>query len=174
MLEKIANTFRVPDLRKRILFTLGLLAVILGGYRRWGWVRNRWFRTIHLLAIGIVIAESWLGLACPLTQWENWSREATGGNAYSSSFIQHWLHEILFYDFAPWVFTMSYTAFGILVLIAWLCINSALSMFLAVGQPSVRRAAAVGAACATMRGDPAALVGADPDDRRERRQPRRF
>ena len=27
MLEKLANVFRVPDLRKRILFTLGLLAV---------------------------------------------------------------------------------------------------------------------------------------------------
>jgi len=99
---------------------LGLMAVILGGYRRWGWVRNRWFRTIHLLAIGSVIAESWLGLACPLTQWENWSRGAAGGNAYSSSFIQHWLHEILFYDLAPWVFAVAYTAFGILVLIAWL------------------------------------------------------
>src|SRR3979409_2559118 len=27
MLEKLANIFRVPDLRKRILFTLGLLAI---------------------------------------------------------------------------------------------------------------------------------------------------
>jgi pimeloyl-ACP methyl ester carboxylesterase len=35
-----------------------------------------------------------------------------------------------------------------LVLTAWLCINSALSMLLAVGQPSVRRAVAVGAAWA--------------------------
>jgi hypothetical protein len=27
MLEKFANIFRIPDLRKRVLFTLGLLAV---------------------------------------------------------------------------------------------------------------------------------------------------
>ncbi|HEX9119533.1 MAG TPA: preprotein translocase subunit SecY [Terriglobales bacterium] len=33
MLEKLSNVFRVPDLRKRILFTLGLLAVYrLGGH----------------------------------------------------------------------------------------------------------------------------------------------
>src|SRR6202161_4097097 len=33
MLEKLANVFRVPDLRKRILFTLGLLAVYrFGGH----------------------------------------------------------------------------------------------------------------------------------------------
>ena len=27
MFEKIANIFRIPDLRKRVLFTLGMLAV---------------------------------------------------------------------------------------------------------------------------------------------------
>src|SRR5512141_1491638 len=33
MLEKLANIFRIPDLRRRILFTLGLLAVYrLGGH----------------------------------------------------------------------------------------------------------------------------------------------
>src|SRR5712691_4795322 len=33
MLEKLANIFRVPDLRKRVLFTLGILAVYrLGGH----------------------------------------------------------------------------------------------------------------------------------------------
>ena len=101
---------------------LGLVVILLGKYRRWGWVRNWWFRGTHLLAIGTVVAESWLGLICPLTEWENRSREAAGGSVYSSSFIQHWLHEILFYDFASWVFTAAYTAFGILVLIVWLLV----------------------------------------------------
>ena len=101
---------------------LGLVAILLGRHRRWGWVRNWWFRVIHLLAIGIVMAESWLGLICPLTEWENRSREAAGGSAYTNSFIQYWLHEILFYDFPPWVFTIAYTVFGILVLIAWLLV----------------------------------------------------
>ena len=33
MIEKLANVFRIPDLRRRILFTLGLLAVYrLGGH----------------------------------------------------------------------------------------------------------------------------------------------
>ena len=31
--EKLANIFRIPDLRKRVLFTLGMLAVYrLGGH----------------------------------------------------------------------------------------------------------------------------------------------
>ncbi len=98
---------------------LGLVAILPGSYWHWGWVRNRRFRIAHLLAIGIVIAESWLGLICPLTEWESRLREAAGGSPYTRSFIQHWLHEILFYDFAPWVFTTAYTIFGLLVAIAW-------------------------------------------------------
>lgn len=100
----------------------GLVVIVPGWIWHWRWIRNRWFRFIHLLAIGIVIAESWLGMVCPLTEWENQSRAAAGGSAYAGSFVQHWLHEILFYDFAPWVFTAAYTVFGILVLIAWLLV----------------------------------------------------
>lgn len=101
---------------------LGLAAVLLGKHRHWCWVRNLRFRLAHLAAIGFVIAESWLGRVCPLTVWESRSREAAGGETYSSSFIQHWLHEILFYDFDPWIFTVAYTTFGILVLVAWLLV----------------------------------------------------
>ena len=104
---------------------LGLVVILPGWYRRWGWVRNRWFRAIHLLAIGLVMAEAWLGMICPLTDWESRLRVAAGGSAYAESFIQHWLHEILFYAFPPWVFTVAYTAFGILVLIAWLLVPPA-------------------------------------------------
>ena len=97
-------------------------AVLFGKHRHWCGVRNLRFRLAHLAAIGFVIAESWLGMVCPLTVWESRSREAAGGETYSSSFIQHWLHEILFYDLDPWIFTVAYTTFGILVLVAWLLV----------------------------------------------------
>ena len=58
----------------------------------------------------------------PATGRENRSREAAGGEVYSSSFIQHWLHEILFYDFDPWAFTVAYSVFGILVPVAWMLV----------------------------------------------------
>ena len=101
---------------------LGLVVVWPGKHWGWGWVRNLWFRLAHLVAIGIVIAESWLGLICPLTDWESRLRAVAGSGTHSDSFIQYWLREILFYDFAPWVFTAAYTVFGILVLIAWLLV----------------------------------------------------
>lgn len=122
MLQFLADLILVTHASFVAFVMLGLAAILLGGYRRWGWVRNRWFRFAHLAAIGIVIAESWLGMVCPLTEWESRSREAAGATTYSSSFIQHWLHKILFYDFEPWVFTVAYTVFGILVLTAWLLV----------------------------------------------------
>jgi hypothetical protein len=101
---------------------LGFAAILLGWVRHWNWVRNWWFRIVHLVAIGFVMAEAWLGLVCPLTDWENRLRTAAGGRAYSVPFFQHWVHEFLFYDFPAWVFTFAYTAFAILVLLAWLLV----------------------------------------------------
>jgi hypothetical protein len=101
---------------------VGFVLVLIGMFRRWGWIRNLWFRLIHLLAIGFVVADSWLGGICPLTEWESRLREAAGGVGYSESFVQHWLHKVVFYDFAPWFFTVAYTVFGILVLLAWILV----------------------------------------------------
>jgi len=103
-----------------VFVMLGFVLVLMGMFRRWGWIRNFWFRLIHLLAIGFVVAESWIGGICPLTEWESRLRVAAGGVGYSESFIQHWLHKIVFYDLPPWVFTVAYTVFGVLVLIAWI------------------------------------------------------
>ena len=55
---------------------LGFIFIILGALRPWAWVRNMWFRLIHLLSIGVVVLEAWVGGICPLTEWENRLREA--------------------------------------------------------------------------------------------------
>jgi len=36
--------------------------------------------------------------------------------AYRGDFIAQWLHDLLFFDAEPWVFTMCYTLFGLAVL----------------------------------------------------------
>lgn len=98
---------------------LGLLVVAIGGLRGWQWVRNLWFRTAHLAAIAIVVAESWLGITCPLTTWENALRRRAGQETYRGDFIGTWLHDVLFFELAPDAFTTLYTAFGAAVLASW-------------------------------------------------------
>ena len=38
---------------------LGLLAIYAGCFLHWHWVRNRWFRILHLMAIAIVVLQAW-------------------------------------------------------------------------------------------------------------------
>ena len=45
--------------------------VLIGWWRDWRWVRNRWLRWIHLAMIGIVALEAVIGARCPLTVWES-------------------------------------------------------------------------------------------------------
>ncbi|MEO0515193.1 MAG: DUF2784 domain-containing protein [Planctomycetota bacterium] len=96
----------------------GLLLTLLGGALGWSWVRNRWFRGLHLLTILIIIAQAWLGIVCPLTTWEMQLRRAAGQQTYDETFIAYWLGNLLFIDAAPWVFITTYSAFGGLVLLS--------------------------------------------------------
>jgi len=97
----------------------GLLLVVLGNACGWAWVNRWWFRLMHLGAIAVVVAESWLGITCPLTTLEAWLRTQAGTAAHSQGFIEHWLQRLLFYSAPPWVFVLAYSAFFALVLAAW-------------------------------------------------------
>ena len=48
-----------------------------------------------------------------------WLRSTAGTPTYGGGFIEHWLQRVLYYDAAPWVFVLGYTAFGSLVLGTW-------------------------------------------------------
>lgn len=97
----------------------GLVLVIAGNLRHWNWVNALWFRLAHLGAIAFVAAESWLGWTCPLTALEMWLRAKGAAPTYTGSFIEHWLQRLLYYDAPPWVFTLAYSLFGLLVLATW-------------------------------------------------------
>lgn len=104
-----------------ILFVvLGLACIAAGWAHNWRWTRNPWFRAGHLAAISIVVLQAWLGLNCPLTIWEMQFRERAGQFTYSGSFIEHWLHRLIFYEADAWVFILAYTVFGIAVIATWI------------------------------------------------------
>ena len=96
--------------------TGGLIRIWIGYFCRWRFVRNTKFRAIHLLAIGIVIVQTVLGQDCPLTVWEQELRIKAGrGAMYSGGCLEHWVHEILFYEAPRSVFVIAYSLFFILV-----------------------------------------------------------
>lgn len=119
----LADTLLVTHVMFVGFVVFGLLAIYAGYFLHWQWIRNRWFRILHLLAIGIVVLQSWLGMVCPLTIWEMKLREQAGAEVYAGSFIQHWLHKLLYWQAPDWVFIMVYTVFGALVMASWLIVK---------------------------------------------------
>lgn len=96
-----------------VLFVVGgLFAIWLGYALGWRWVRNWWFRVLHFAAIGLVAIEAVVGAMCPLTVLEDWLRP---GEETEGSFVQRWLHMLLFYDWPLWVFTALYLGFAAVV-----------------------------------------------------------
>ena len=98
---------------------LGLVLIFVGNALAWSWIRNPWFRLAHLIAIGVVVVQSWARIICPLTTIEMALRTRAGDTTYPGSFISHWLETILYYQAPPWVFVVCYTAFGALVVASW-------------------------------------------------------
>lgn len=101
-----------------VMFVVGLLPLVLVGGAL-GWVRGFGLRITHLALIVFVAAQAWLGQLYPLTVWEQALRRTAGQGSYGESFIEHWLSRLLYWNAAWWVFVAAYTAFAVLVALAW-------------------------------------------------------
>ena len=93
----------------------GFIAILAGTALEASWVRNFWFRILHLAAIALVLAEALLGLICPLTWMENTLRVRAGQAGYPADFIAYWAHRVIFFAWPPWVFVALYAGFTIAV-----------------------------------------------------------
>lgn len=102
-----------------IFIILGTVLIAVGNLCGWRWINHFWLRLVHLAGMLSVAIGTWLDITCPLTDLERWLRIRANAETYSGSFIEHWLQKLLFYDFAPWVFVLAYTLFGLLILALW-------------------------------------------------------
>jgi hypothetical protein len=91
----------------------GLVLTWIGAGLSWAWVRNPWFRWLHLGAIGFVALEAVIGMTCPLTAWEDALRGGGGGE----SFVGRWVRYFLYYRAPEWVFTALYLGWTALTLL---------------------------------------------------------
>jgi hypothetical protein len=102
-----------------VFVVLGLPLILLGNKVGWSWVNNLCWRLVHLVAIGVVVLQAWLGQYCALTELESSLREQAGQAVYERSFIEHWVQRLLYYEAPMWFFALIYTGFGLLVALAW-------------------------------------------------------
>jgi hypothetical protein len=124
---------------------VGLLLILVGGLAGWSWVRNFWFRSIHLLCIALVAMEGVASFECPLTTWE---RDMRGGwienksqlrNLEGSSWIGATANQILYYDADPdvmvWI-RRGHITFGVLVLVTFFLVMPRLPRWKKSPSPS--------------------------------------
>jgi hypothetical protein len=104
-----------------VLFVVGGQGLIVCGWAfDWHWTRHAGFRLAHLIAILVVVLQSWLGIFCPLTLLESQLRQLAGAEGYPVSFIGYWLYRLLYYRAPLWTFTLAYSLFALLVIVTWI------------------------------------------------------
>lgn len=118
----LADVLVVVHLGVVVFVVGGEIAVLLGAWRGWRWVRNMEFRVAHLGMIGVVAAQAALGYWCPLTVWEFELRERAGQRPEEIGFIARMARELIYYEAPPWVFATLYVIFGAIVLATFLVI----------------------------------------------------
>ncbi len=96
---------------------LGQLAIWVGWALGQRWVRNLWFRLVHLLMMAIVVFEQLMDIRCPLSEWEEHFRTLAGQPMSSDTFLGRLLHNLIFINAEPWVFDAIYFGFGTIVLL---------------------------------------------------------
>lgn len=113
----LADIVLVVHFAIALFITWALPVIWLGGWRGWSFVRNPWFRLIHLALMGIVLAESFIGMLCPLTTWEADLRIAAGAPHHTTSFIAYWVSRLLFHDYSATAYMVAYALFFLAVIL---------------------------------------------------------
>jgi hypothetical protein len=79
------------------------LLILVGWLARWGWVRNFWFRAVHLLCIAFVAVEAVGGIQCPLTTWEHDLRKVHHDRQRNINATEIWVTSAQSPAAAPWM-----------------------------------------------------------------------
>jgi hypothetical protein len=115
----LADIIAVIHLGYVVFVILGFVLIVLGISFKWKWVRNLWFRIIHLVTIAAVALEAILGVNCPLTVLEFSLRYGISPSDRRVSFVGKLVDSILYYDAPAWLFTIIYVGFALLVAITF-------------------------------------------------------
>jgi hypothetical protein len=85
---------------------IGLVAIPMGVWRGWSWVRAPLWRWAHVASLAVVALQAMAGRACFLTVWQ----DALSGQAEGEPLIMRLVNRLIFWPLPAWVFTAGYVA----------------------------------------------------------------
>jgi hypothetical protein len=103
-----------------ILFNVfWLVAVPLGAWRGWTFVRSFGWRAAHLISLAVVALQAVAGSLCFLTIWQDDLLIAAGGPPENVSMIEHLVMRAVFWPLPMWAFIVLYVAALIYAVALW-------------------------------------------------------
>ena len=98
-----------------LFITLSFFLIPLGYYLKWEWVKNKYYRLIHLVLMVIIFIETILGFMCPLTILENFLRNDIEINNKITQII----HQIMYWDLPTYQFIILYLLSLLYLIFLW-------------------------------------------------------
>ena len=87
-----------------LFITSSFILIPIGYFQKWEWVKNKYYRSIHLILMGIISIETILGFMCPLTILENYFRD----DIKVDNKLTEIAHQILYWDLPNYQFIILY------------------------------------------------------------------
>ncbi|MGH6974315.1 MAG: DUF2784 family protein [Stellaceae bacterium] len=97
----------------------GLVAIPLGAWRGWAFVRGFWWRAVHLALLFVVALQALFGRACFLTLWQAALEQNAGQAASREPLIARWVDSVIFWNLPIGFFAALYVAVLITALALW-------------------------------------------------------
>lgn len=116
--EALATVVLVVHLGVVAFNIFGMVAVPLGAWLRWRFVRGFWWRLVHLASLLVVALQALLGRACFLTIWQS-GLEAEQTSPVPPPMIATWINRLLYWPLPLWVFAALYVVVLVYVLLLW-------------------------------------------------------
>ena len=99
-----------------LFIIISFILIPLGYQKKWKWVKNKYYRLIHLVLMGIIFIETILGFMCPLTTLENFLRNDIEINNKITQII----HQIMYWDLPSYQFIILYLLSLLYLIFLWL------------------------------------------------------
>jgi hypothetical protein len=119
LMSRMAEAVLVVHVGVILFNVFGLIAIPIGGWRGWGFVRIFWWRALHLGILGLVALQAVLQRACVLTIWQSDLVRRAGEAAPDTPLIERWVMHAIFWPLPSWVFAALYVGICAYTLLLW-------------------------------------------------------